>query len=158
MKKLTPVRALVLLGVFFALVFVAEEFRRGTFGHPGYTRVGPDDAGLVRIDTSDLERLEVRFYRFLNTGNQEVLFLVGRDEEGVIQVGFNANDGHYKLRRGFSYQDGWIVDNKCETTVRLSAINRGGGGCKPVAIAHRMDGDELVITEADMLRGWRYFR
>ncbi len=53
-------------------------------------------------------------------------FLVGRDQAGVLQVGFAANANHYMTRRGFSYQDGWIVDNKCETTTRLSAINQGG--------------------------------
>ncbi len=158
MKKLTPVRAFVILGALMALVLAADELRRGRFGHPGFERVGPDAEGLVRIDTSDLDRLEVRFYRFLNSGNQEVKFLVGRDEEGVVQVGFDASDSHYKLGRGFSYQDGWIIDNKCETTVRLSAINKGGRGCKPAAIAHRMEGDELIITEAQMLQGWRYFR
>ncbi len=152
--KLTPVRAALILAIIFGGGLIAS----GRFGHPGYERVGPDTDGLVRIDTTGFDRLDVQFYRFLNTGNQEVLFLVGRDEEGVIQVGFDANDGHYKLRRGFSYEDGWIIDNKCETTVRLSAINRGGRGCKPGAIKHRMAGDTLEITEADMLQGWRYFR
>ena len=156
--KLTPVRSLIIVAVFVGGVLTAEAFHSGRFGHPGYQRVGPGADGMVRIDTSDLDRLQVRFYRFLNTGNQEVLFLVGRDEDGVVQVGFDANDGHYKLRRGFSYQDGWIVDNKCGTTVRLSAINRGGAGCKPAALGHRMEGNELVITEAAMLQGWRYFR
>ena len=158
MKKLTPITALLILAAFVAVVLAADQLTRGGFGGPSYERVGPGSDGLVRLDVSDLERLEVRFYRFLNSGNQEVEFLVGRDREGVVQVGFNANESHYKLHRGFSYQDGWIVDNKCETTVRLSAINRGGAGCKPAAIKHSIEGDELIITEEVMLRGWRYFR
>lgn len=158
MKKLTPVSAVLILAVFVAVVLATDQLSRGGFGGPSYQRVGPGNDGLVRLAIGDLGRLEVRFYRFLNSGNQEVEFLVGRDEEGVVQVGFNANESHFKLRRGFSYQDGWIVDNKCETTVRLSAINRGGAGCKPAAIKHRVEGDKLVITEEDMLRGWQYFR
>lgn len=156
MKKLTPVSALAIVGAFFALMLAADQLGRGRFGR--FERVGPDAGGLVRIDVSDLERLEVRFYRFLNAGNQEVRFLVGRDEQGVVQVGFDSSGSHMKAGRGFSYQDGWMVDNKCETTTRLSAVNSPGRGCRPVPLAHRVEGGTLVLTEADVLAGWRYFR
>jgi len=129
--------------------------------HHGKARletVRADSQGVVRIDLRDLERLEVRFFRFINAGNQEVEFLVGRDEEGEVQVGFNANDNHYKTRRGFSFQDGWIIDNKCETATRLSKVNAGGGGCKPAPLEHQVLDDVLVLQERDLLAGWRYFR
>ncbi len=158
MKKFKPVHALVLVAVFMALVLVADQLSRGLRAYSAFERVGPDAEGLVRIAVGDLERLQVRFYRFLNSGNQEVRFLVGRDENDTIQVGFDAGETHVKLGRGFSYQDGWIIDNKCETTTRLSTLNEGGRGCRPVPIEHRVEGDELIITEEDMLRGWRYFR
>jgi uncharacterized membrane protein len=51
-----------------------------------------------------------------------------------------------------------MVDNKCDTAVRLATINAGGGGCKPVPLAHRVEGDTLVLTEPDLLAGWRLFR
>ena len=158
MTKLNPMHALVAVAAFAGLVLVADQFARGRRSYSAYERIGPDADGVVRLDVSDLERREVRFYRFLNAGNQEVRFLVGRDQTGTVQVGFDANDSHYKTDRGFSYQDGWITDNKCETTTRLSAINQGGKGCKPAAVKHRLEGDRLIITEADMLAGWRYFR
>ncbi len=156
--KLKPIPALAAVLAFAALVIAADHFSRGLRAYSEFERVSPDAGGLVRIDVSDLQRLQVRFYRFLNSGNQEVRFLVGRDENEVIQVGFDAGSTHVKLRRGFSYQDGWIIDNKCETTTRLSTLNEGGRGCRPVPIEHRVEGDELLITEADMLQGWRYFR
>lgn len=154
--KLKPIHALVLVGAFMALVLGADQWRRGI--RHSFTRVGPDAGGLVRIDVGDLERMEVRWYRFLNPGNQEVRFLVGRDGTGTIQVGFDGGPSHAKTRRGFSYQDGWIIDNKCETTTRLATVNEKKRGCKPTPVTHRVDGDELIITESDMLEGWRYFR
>ena len=158
MQRLTTTGAIALVLGFGGLLLGLELAEDAWVGRPQFERVRPDAQGLVRIDVSDLGRLQVRFYRFLNAGNQEVQFLVGRDREGVIQVGFNANAQHYKTRRGFSFQDGWIIDNKCETTTRLSAINAGGRGCKPAALTHRVDGDELVLREPDILEGWRYFR
>ena len=158
MTKLKPIHALIAISLFMVLIMVADQFARGRRAYSEFERVRPEPDGVVRIGVGDLERLEVRFYRFLNAGNQEVRFLVGRDDQDVVQVGFDANDTHYKTRRGFSYQDGWIIDNKCETTSKLSAINEGGRGCKPVAIKHRIEGDTLLIAEDDMLAGWRYFR
>ncbi|MCP3995770.1 MAG: DUF2318 domain-containing protein [bacterium] len=158
MSKLNT-RSAIAIVVGFAGLFLGVQLASDAWlKRPNFERIRPDDAGEVRIDVSGLDRLQVQFYRFLNAGNQEVQFLVGRDSEGVVQVGFNANPQHYKTRRGFSYQDGWIVDNKCETTTRLSAINKGGRGCKPAALKHRVVGDELVLREADILEGWRYFR
>ncbi len=158
MTKLRPIHAIVIVCTSMALVLTADQFLRGGRSYSAYQRIGPDTSGVVRLDIGDLVRLEVRFYRFLNASNQEVRFLVGRDEEGTIQVGYDANDSHYKTNRGFSYQDGWIIDNKCETTTRLSTIIQGGRGCQPAAVKHRVEGAQLIITEADMLAGWRYFR
>jgi len=157
-KKLRPIHGFAIILAFAGGVLALELMSSGWLSHPGYQRVSPDRDGMVRIDVSDLERNRVRFYRFLNTGNQEVKFLVGRDEHGVIQVGFDAGESHFKLGRGFSFQDGWIVDNKCETANRLSRVNEGGSGCMPTPVEHRVEGDTLVIAENDVLQGWRYFR
>ncbi|MDY7096352.1 MAG: Fe-S-containing protein [Acidobacteriota bacterium] len=158
MKRLTPVTGIIFLLLFMGLYLGIQMAVESGFGRSRLERVRPDEQGLVRIDVGEFEPLEVRFYRFLNPANQEVEFLVGLDEHGVVQVGFNANEAHYKTRRGFSAQNGWIIDNKCETTTRLSTVNTGGGGCRPVAVTHRVVGDELQIREQDLLAGWRYFR
>ncbi len=158
MRKLTTRSAIAVVLGFGGLFLGLEMAGDVWLGRASFERVRPDAEGQVRIDVRDLGRLEVRFFRFLNAGNQEVQFLIGRDRDGVVQVGFNANAGHYQTRRGFTYQDGWIIDNKCETTTRLSAINQGGKGCKPAALAHQVIDGELVLKEADILEGWRFFR
>lgn len=149
---------MALVALFVAAVVAADLALEGGFGRAGYQRVRPDDAGRVVLDVSDLAPGAVRFYRFLNWGNQEVRFLVGRDRDGELQVGFDASETHSKLGRGFRHEGDWLVDNKCDSAVRLETVNEGGRGCRPVPLAHIVDGDRLVLTEADILRGWRYFR
>lgn len=156
MKRFRPLHAMLLVAVVVGAVVAADLAFDG--GRSGATTVRPDAQGVVTLDVSTLAPSEVRFYRFLNAGNQEVRFLVGRDREGVVQVAFDASETHAKLGRGFRHEGDWLVDNKCESAVRLASVNEGGRGCRPVPLAHRVDGDRLVLTETDILRGWRYFQ
>ena len=151
--RFRPIHGLLLVPVFVAGVFLAA----GGFGLGKHQRVAPDENGVVRIDVSDLERSQVRFYRFLNRGNQEVKFLVGRDRHGAVQVGFDASESHARVGRGFRAEGDWVVDNKCDTASHLEDVNRGGGGCRPVPLEHRVESAQVVLQEQDILRGWRLF-
>ena len=158
MRRFKPIHGIFLVLLFMGAVLGADYVLEGRMGQARFTRVAPDREGIVRIPVGDLGRSQVHFYRFLNSGNQEVRFLVGRDPEGVVQVGFDASETHANVGRGFRHEGEWIVDNKCDTTVRLATVNRGGGGCRPVPIAHRLEGSTLVLTESELLKGWRLFR
>lgn len=156
MRSFRPVHGLVLVAVLFAAVLGAERWLSPSRAR--YLRVSPDAQGRVEIDLAGLGPLGVRFYRFLNAGNQEVRFLVGRDESGALQVAFDASENDFKLKRGFRLEGSWIVNNKCETAVRLAEVNARPSGCAPVPLRFRAEGDRLQLAEADVLAGWRYFR
>jgi uncharacterized membrane protein len=158
MRRFKPIHGLFLILVFVGAILAADYALEGRLGQAGYERVSPGADGMVRISLADLAPNEVRFYRFLNPGNQEVKFLVGRDAAGHVQVGFDASETHAATGRGFRHEGEWVVDNKCGTAVRLAEVNRGGGGCRPVPLSHRVEGDRLVLAEADILSGWRLFR
>lgn len=155
MQRFRPWHGIVLVVVFFAVFVLAD---RHLDGGSRYERVAPDAAGEVRIGVDDLEVGDVRFYRFLNPSNQEVKFFVGRDENGTVQVAFDANEICFKRKRGYEFQDDWLICRVCEKSFRLSGVNDGGGGCSPIPVAHRLEGEELVLAEADVLEGWRLFR
>lgn len=156
-RRIKPVYALLVVLLFVGGFVAAELLVDGAASHDGYTRVAPDDDGMVRIAVADLEPGNVRFYRFLNFGNQEVKFFVGRDASGTLQVAYDASEICYKYGRGFRAEGQWVTCNKCDKAFRLVEINDGGGGCKPIPLRHRVAGDELVLAESDVLAGWRYF-
>ena len=158
MAKLRPIHAaagVLLFGVF--IVAADYGIDRG-FSSAGYKRVSPDSNGRVILDVADLSSGEMRFYRFLNAGNQEVKFFVGRDRNSVIQAAFDANQICYKTQRGYRHEGDWVTCNKCDKSFRVTEVNDGGGGCKPVPLEHTVAGDQVVLTESDILAGWRYFR
>ena len=139
------------------MVWGAQAALEGRLNPSGFRQVTPERDGTLRIGVADLKPQEVRFYRFLNSGNQEVRFLVGRDKEGEVQVGFDASETHGKNGRGFRHEGEWLVDNKCDTASRLAEVNASRGGCRPVPLKHRIEGNQLVLAEDDILQGWRLF-
>lgn len=158
MRRFKPIHGVFVVLLFVAAILVGELFLEGRLGGSGFERVTPGSDGTVRIDVSKLGPQEVRFFRFLNRGNQEVKFLVGRDAAGQVQVAFDANEPCAKAKRGYRHEGEWLVCNKCDKAFRLAEVNAGGGGCKPVPLKHRVNGGELLLAEGDVLQGWRFFR
>ena len=158
MMRFKPVHGVLAVVLFTSTVVVADLALDGRFGRPPYERVAPGPNGTVRIDLAGLGPRQVRFYHFLNPSNQEVWFFVGRDSSGQVQVAFDASEVCAKGKRGFRHEGEWVVCNKCDKSFRLTEVNAGGGGCKPVPLAHRIAGGELLIAQADILAGWRFFR
>jgi uncharacterized membrane protein len=155
-RTFRPIHAVLVVAVLLAGFLLVDHF----FGRSGarFERVGPDANGRVALDVANLAPLETRFYRFLNRGNQEVLFFVARDESGALVVAFDASENDFKRKRGFRADGAWMVNNKCETATRLAEVNLGRSGCAPVPLRFRQEGSTLVLAENDVLEGWRYFR
>jgi len=156
MRRFRPLHAIALVIAVLAVVLGADRLISGNSND--YTRVRPDAQGQVVLDVSSLGPNQVRFYRFLNSGSQEVRFFVGRDERGQLLAAFDASENDFKMNRGFHVQDGWVVNNKCSTSFHLSEVNLQPSGCAPVPVRFAAQGDRVVLTENDLLGGWRYFR
>jgi len=157
MRRFKPIHGVFVVLVFVGLVLLADLALEGRLSGASLERVSPGPDGDVHVSLAGLGPQQVRFYRFLNSGNQEVHFFVGRDAAGAVQVAFDASETCAKLKRGFHHDGEWMVCNKCDKAFRLSEINAGGGGCKPIPLEHRVQGDELVVAQSDVLRGWRLF-
>lgn len=158
MRSLKPLHGALLVLLLAGGVMAATYFLEGGFNRADYRPIMADNQGQVRVDISALGDGEVQFFRFTNAGNQEIFFFVGRDKNRQVHVAFDANEICYKLKRGYRHQGEWMVCNKCDKAFRLTEINAGGGGCKPVPLAHQLSGDQVLLRENDLLTGWRYFR
>lgn len=156
--RFKPIHGVLAVAAFIGCVVVADLALDGRFGRPAYERVAAGADGTVRVSLDGLGPQQVRFYHFLNAANQEVWFFVGRDASGKVQVAFDADEVCAKSKRGFRHEGEWVVCNKCDKSFRLSEVNAGGGGCKPVPVQYRLAGGDLLIAQADMLAGWRLFR
>jgi len=158
MRRFKPVHGVLIVLLVLGVIWGAEVALEGRLNPNGFERVTPGRDGRVAISLADLKPQEVRFFQFLNSGNQEVRFFVGRDGAGHVQVAFDANETCAKGKRGFRHEGEWLVCNKCDKAFRLSETNANGEGCTPIPLRFREEGQELVLAEADILQGWRLFR
>jgi uncharacterized membrane protein len=150
------VHGILVVAFFIGTVLVAEwATDRGR--HADSVRATPGRDGVVRVDIGAIAPGQVRFYDFLNSGNQEVRFLVARDHRGELQVAFDAAENDFKRKLGFHQEGDWLVNNKCGTAVRLEEVNAGTSGCRPTPLRHVVDGKTLLVQESDVLAGWRLF-
>src|SRR5262245_52179667 len=101
MARFRPVHGILLVALFVGTVVLADWALDGGLRRGRYERVAPDGKGEVRLDVAAVTPGMVRFYRFLNRGNQEVRFFVGRDKTGVLQVAFDASENDFKRKLGF---------------------------------------------------------
>lgn len=157
MRRVRPLHLILLVLAVGAVILVADRALHGGFSAAAYEQVVPEPDGTVSIDVSDLGSSQVRFFRFLNRGNQEVRFFVGRDPGGTVLAAFDANELCAKTQRGYRHEGEWVVCNKCDKAFKLAEVNADRGGCAPIAVAHRVEGGRVTLTEADILKGWRLF-
>jgi uncharacterized membrane protein len=155
--RIRPLHALLFVLLAFGALYGADWLFEGGLRQSDFERVGPDPKGEVAIDVSGLQNGQVRYFRFLNSANQEVKFFVGRDVQGAVQVGFDASEVCAKRKRGFKADGEWMVCRTCDKSFRLAETNSNPGGCAPVALAHRVLGSQLTLAESDILAGWRLF-
>src|SRR6478609_8977932 len=113
MRRFKPVHGALIVLAVLAAIWGAEVALEGRLNSSGFQKVLPDQ-GQVRVNVADLKPQEVRFFQFLNAGNQEVHFFVGRDKEGQLQVAFDANEQCAKFKRGYRHEGEWMVCNKCD--------------------------------------------
>jgi uncharacterized membrane protein len=156
MRRFKPVHGVVIVLLVLGAAWGAEVALEGRLNAAGFQRVSPVQ-GQVRIDVASLKPQEVRFFQFLNSGNQEVHFFVGRDKAGKIQVAFDADETCAKYKRGFHQEGEWMICNKCDKAFHLVDVNSGGEGCSPIPVRHQLAGTQLAIAETDILQGWRLF-
>ena len=156
MQRFRPVHGLLVVVLLMAATLGAQHLLNSDRGSA--VRVSPDAAGVVTIPVADLTPASVRFYRFINRGNQEVRFLVGRDPSGALVAAFDASENDFKRKRGFRHEGEWLVNNKCDTATKLVEVNAGRSGCGPAPLRFRSQGSNVILAESDILEGWRFFR
>jgi uncharacterized membrane protein len=140
--------------VAFALVVVLG---RGEQSSPAAASPVAAGGADVRIPVADLADGQARHFTY-DTGGVQVKYFVMKSADGEYRAAFDACDVCYANKKGYSQQGGVMVCNNCGQQFDSTQINDVRGGCNPSPIDRRVDGEDLVLTTADLQAGVKYFQ
>ena len=112
--------------------------------------------GELRIDLSKVDDGDAHYFTHASDGTA-VDFFVVKSVDGVMRSAFDACDVCYHEKKGYRQEGNFMVCNNCGMQFRTDLVNEVKGGCNPAPLNRRIDGDQIVITTADIAEGRHYF-
>ncbi len=140
----------ILLFVFSVL---AGNSMAGFFGQ--HKKVKPTN-GEVLLSVKSVSDGKAHYYVYRGQ-DKEVKFFVVKSADGVIRAAFDACDVCFHSKKGYSQDGEFMTCNNCGRKFHSNRINVVQGGCNPAPLTREERGDNLVITEKDILQGAKYF-
>lgn len=154
-RLVLAVAAVVLAGVAGVMFLLpgGSEAPTGIVAEPN--TVSKDDH-VVTYAVSIFEDGRARHFE-LKAGDKTIRYFVIKSSDGVIRAAFDACDVCWPAGKGY-FQDGDVmVCRNCGRRFASTLVNEVQGGCNPAPLNRKVEGDQLVITKADILNGSRYF-
>lgn len=112
------------------------------------------ESGEVRIPVSNLSDRELHRY-VVQVGSASVRFIAILDATETVRAGLDAclicgTQGYY--------QDGPnVICKHCAAAIYVPTIGMAGG-CNPIHIDYRVEGETLIISEAELTEGSAHFK
>ena len=116
----------------------------------GYNSVPQQNETEVRIPISDIITT-AKFYSYDSNGVSVRYFAV-KDKQGTVHVAFDACDVCYEAKKGYKQNGDVMQCLNCGKTFSITSIGteNTAGGCWPSFLPMNIDGNNVVITIADL--------
>jgi len=112
----------------------------------------PFDGQKVRIDTGQLREGIPVFYTF-----EGINFFVIKTDNAVHAY-LDACEECYMHRKGFRYEEGYLICNYCNVRHPVYMLDKGQGRCRPIRLKGVFRGHIYEIDADTLLENSRYFR
>ncbi|HEX7312808.1 MAG TPA: DUF2318 domain-containing protein [Pyrinomonadaceae bacterium] len=157
--KILVVAALALVGV-VAYVLAGSSGERATAVAPAVAGSGgaaSKAAGEgVSVPLSELSG-KARFYEYKAASGKTVRFFAMRSSDGVYRAALDACDVCFHAKKGYSQEGEEMVCNNCGMHFPSAKINEVKGGCNPVGLERKVEGDRLNVSAKELEAGASYF-
>lgn len=152
MQRTTALFPAMVLALLLASVTPAQAFFDMLAAHRGLSLSG----GSVAIPVADLKTDEARFYK-VKTGGKEIKFFAVRTADGKVRTAFDACDVCWPSKKGYKQDGQFMICVNCGQKFHLRQVGDVYGGCNPSPLASAVQGDKVVVTEAALGAGAKYF-
>ena len=107
--------------------------------------------GEIRIPLKDLEGGQARFMEHTTPGGP-VRFFALRGSDGVHRVALDACEVCFHSRLGYFQRGEEMVCRKCGNGYPPALIDERPGGCHPIRVPRKVEGEQLVVLADDVER------
>ena len=104
----------------------------------------------VSIEIASLPMEVPQFYTF-RSGDKNVNFFVLRMKDKVLSF-FDACITCYPSKRGYRYEDGYVICGACNTTYSIYKLEKGIGGCYPIRLEGKTETGRYLIPVSALER------
>ena len=113
--------------------------------------VTPAAGGEIRIPLADLASGQAVFFEHARPGGgPPVRFFALKGEDGVHRAALDACEVCFHARKGYFQRGQEMVCRQCGQSFPSTLINQRSGGCHPIGVPRRVDGEQLVVRAADL--------
>ena len=112
--------------------------------------------GVFSFPADGIKKGEVKLYRY-ETGKKSIMFLIARAESGDVKAAFDACETCFPYHQGYRFEGDRLVCGNCGTSFQLEDLDKGKGNCMPVKIPFTNEGGKILINQADVEAGGKYF-
>ena len=149
-KNMKGLRVTLKLLIIYAMLSVLMASCTGKQDYPSAPLRGND----VVINTSSMKEGAPVFYSFHKEGRRVDFFVVMVD--GVPSAYLDACRKCGPKKKGFRFVDGKLLCLACGEGYSIREIE-GVGNCHPISLSERIEGNNLIIEEGELLGGLAYF-
>ena len=112
--------------------------------------------GEVRIPLADLNAGKAKWVDYAPQGEGATppIRIFALLDDGTYRAALDACEECFYARMGYFQRGGEMVCRKCGNSYPAVMIDKRPGGCHPVALPRRAEGDELVIAAADIEKAY----
>ena len=111
---------------------------------------------VVRIPVSEISDT-AKYYKIDADGVTVKYFLI-KAPDGTIRSALDACDVCFPAKKGYKQSGEFMICTNCGQRFHASRIALVKGGCNPHPLKNTIEGDNVVISKAELAEGVRYFK
>lgn len=120
-------------------------------------RLTPDTAGLIKIRIDQVQDGKLHRYAMVTDDGHVVrFFLINRSMGQSSKIGVVYDACMLCGDMGYIQEKNEVICIACNVRIFLPSIGKAGG-CNPIPLTHKVEGDHVVISATELDKGARYF-
>ncbi|WP_298271383.1 Fe-S-containing protein [Geobacter sp.] len=116
----------------------------------------PDAAGLVRIKIADVADGKLHRYSYVTDDGHVVRFFLINRSRGQAKIGVVYDACMLCGDMGYVQEKNEVICIACNVRIFVPSIGKAGG-CNPIPLIHKVEGEYVVVSVQELDNGARYF-